>query len=483
MDKKSLKALLAKLRARGSELDSVEAKTAKNELPKKLIRTLTAFANREDGGTILLGIGDAPDFKVVGVEGIDYLQSRIASTVQTSLNPPPPISLSTVHLDDKTVLVLKVDEVSYHQKPCYIVSQGIQGGAYKRVGDQDHAMSPYEIFLLQQSNTIPREDLRPVAPFDLNGATETFQSRILSYITHIRKRSSSDYLQSLSDEKILEARHIVFEGKFTLMGVLTFSEYPQEWFPKLRITYLSYPERMPDAASISKERYKDNKLFEGPILEILEDSLRYLQRQLRESLFVKGAKNERVSELPELALREALLNAIVHRDYSTMARGREIQIRVFPDRIEIENPGGLYGGIRVASIRSHQSVCRNSHLATLLEDLGIMENQGDGIMTMYSSLESRGLPEPTFVNSIDSFTVIFRRIDTSDSSSAKQASKGTNSEKEFLKAHPDFSRSDVLTELKYTEGEAKYFLKKYLSEGLIEKYGAGRGTRYRVTRG
>jgi ATP-dependent DNA helicase RecG len=290
---------------------------------------------------------------------------------------------------------------------------------------------------------------------------------VQQYIEGVKAKTRSTYLLKLNDLDILNARHIITDNTWSLMGTLCFDEYPQRFFPKLRMTYLSYASDQIDP----HQRYLDNKTFEGPIEEMITTALQYIKLQLPERYEIRGSEQVTRLQVPEVALREALINAVAHRDYSAMALSREIQIRVTPTKISIENPGGLFGGSRIDSLKTHNSICRNSYLATLLEDIGIMENRGDGILSMCQAMKDNHLPEPLFYNFIDTFCVSFLRMEGAQE-------RPSLTPKEFLSKHREFRRRDVIEELGYTIGEAKYFIKTQLAQGTIRQAGRGRGTRY-----
>lgn len=465
MDKTDVFRIIEELRAQGSELQSYEAKRASYRLPRKLLRTISSFANQEDGGTIILGIGDAPDFKIEGVENVEALQQQLCNIVQDCLSPVPELQLSSCSIKEKTLLIIKVQEISSDNKPCFDKREGIHGGAFKRVGDQDRLLSPYEIYLLQSHRTTPKEDLKPVKELPYHEISELTEERLKNYAQLVKRRTRSQYLLQLNFHDLLKARQIISEEQLSLMGALTFDDYPQRIFPKLRITFTAH------SGSDNEQRYLDNKVFEGPLAEMLSDCLDYLLLQLPQGILVNETKNEPINQIPKIALREALLNAVVHRDYSQMALNREVQIRLFSERLEIENPGGLFGGLRIDSLFTHQSVCRNSHLATLLEDLGVMENRGDGILSIVESIKKAGLPEPDFKDKIDSFLITFYR--------SQQATKSTApSLEQFLKETDSFARADLMRALDLTVGEAKYEIVKLLKQGRVIRHGKGRGTYY-----
>lgn len=146
------------------------------------------------------------------------------------------------------------------------------------------------------------------------------------------------------------------------------------------------------------ERFIDNKRIEGTILEMLEDAIRFVQKNTRTKTIIDPitAKRTDKPDYPVKAVREAILNALVHRDYSIHTEGMPIQIMVFSDRLEIKNPGGLYGRSTLDALGKTQPDTRNPVLAAALELMGVTENRYRGIPIIRNELEQHGLPQPEF---------------------------------------------------------------------------------------
>ena len=194
----------------------------------------------------------------------------------------------------------------------------------------------------------------------------------------------------------------------------------------------------------------------------------YIIKSTKKRVVVRGTHNEQIPEIPLIALREVILNAIVHRDYSPLALGREIRIRLYPNRLEIESPGGLFAGSRIDTIKSNQSVTRNPFLATLLEDMQLMENRGDGIPATIQACKNSGVPEPSFYDQIDTFKVVFYR-----------EYNALKHDKQILDEFEQFARKDLISR-GFSLSQAKKFIAKMLEEGKITKHGVGKGTYYLV---
>jgi len=157
------------------------------------------------------------------------------------------------------------------------------------------------------------------------------------------------------------------------------------------------------------ERFLDNLRIEGNIPEMLDGAIQFVRKNVRKATIINpitGQREDR-TEYPITAVREAVLNALVHRDYSIHTEGMPIQLLIFDDRMEIRNPGGIYGRIKVNQLGKVQPDTRNPVLASALEILGITENRYSGIPTIRKEMESFNLLEPEFIDERGSFIVKF----------------------------------------------------------------------------
>ncbi|MDI3195990.1 ATP-binding protein [Pseudarthrobacter sp. AL07] len=199
----------------------------------------------------------------------------------------------------------------------------------------------------------------------------------------------------------------------TLAGLLALGRYPQQFYPQLMLTFVSYPTV--EGPAPDGTRFLDNVAIEGSIPEIVRESLAVIKRNMRRRAVVAGAGRQDIWDYPEPALREAIVNAVVHRDLSPASFGAQVQVEMYPDRLEVRNPGGLFGPVQIDSLGTETlSSARNSALLKMLEDVKIpgedrtvCENRGSGIRTMLTALRAAGMSPPEFSDKISSFTVRF----------------------------------------------------------------------------
>lgn len=239
----------------------------------------------------------------------------------------------------------------------------------------------------------------------------TFQTLSIDWLNeYIKKlKRGKPNLTNLSDKEIYELMSITRNNNITLSAVMLFSLYPQAYFPQLCITAIVVPGTEIGQNGEMGERFLDNMRIEGNIPQMLESALQFVRKNMRNKTIINPVtgKREDRTDYPILAVREAVINALVHRDYSIHTEGMPIQILMFEDRMEIRNPGGIYGRIKINQLGKVQPDTRNPVLATALEVLGITENRYSGIPTIRREMAAYGLKEPEFSDERGSFVVRF----------------------------------------------------------------------------
>ena len=191
--------------------------------------------------------------------------------------------------------------------------------------------------------------------------------------------------------------------------------FPQRYFPRLQIVFTVYPGTTKAGDPVTGQRYLNSKELVGSIPDMLLDTLSLVQQRMSTGAIVEGGLRKDVPDYPIVALREAIANALQHRDYSPEGRGTHVQVNMYSDRIEVSNPGGLYGATTVESLgKEGISASRNEFLSRLLTytpflDGYVVENKGTGFMTIESELARALMPPPTVKNSLTFFSLSFEK--------------------------------------------------------------------------
>lgn len=404
------------LRVLGSDIDAVEAKRAQDTLPKSIRATLSAFANTR-GGTVVLGLDEKTGFTATGVRNPAKMMADLASLCATDMEPPLRPQITVHQFEGVSVLVAEIPALELARRPCFHVGAGLTQGSFVRVGDGDHKLSSYEVQMMIASRGQPREDEEPVRGI---GADQLDPVLVEALIARLRTSRPFSFAALNTSDALRRAKVVVPDGEgglaVSLAGLLALGSYPQEHFPKLMVTFVHFPMidgPGPDLA----ERFLDNVSIEGPIPIMVRDALAAIRRNMSRRAIVTGAGRLDVWDYPEAALREAIVNALVHRDLSGAARGAQVQIEMYPDRLVVQSPGGLFGPLTVDNIAQEgMSSTRNVTLMRILEDVQIphdtrtvCESRGTGIRTMLRALRSAKMSPPRFDDRITSFTVTFPR--------------------------------------------------------------------------
>lgn len=408
-------ALVEEVKRAEADTVHVEAKAARSALPQRIWQTLSAFANTPGGGILVLGLDEAKGFALAGVEHPKKIQQDLAS-VCDQMDPPLRPLIEIHDLGGKHLVTAEVGEVSTAQKPCSYKGAGLPNGAYIRVADGDRRLTAYEAQMLLAGRGQPREDERPVegaGPEDLDGAI------IRRYVARVRRRSPGRY-RALSVESILrEHKIVVHEGNRwipSLAGILAFGKRPDRFLPALGATFVYYPGTRVGEPGPGGERFLDNPpAFQGSLVEIVPALLDRLRKNMKQRAIVRGLFRQDLWEYPETALREVLVNALVHRDYSGQSLGTPVQIQMFTDRLVVVNPGGLFGPVTLDRLgEPGVASARNATLMRLLqdvvvrgEDLSLCENRGSGIGAVLAALRGAGMSPPEFRDTISTFSVTF----------------------------------------------------------------------------
>lgn len=403
MDELTLRHLVENVHRQKSEGQTVELKKAVGGYPTKLYGTLSSFSNQDGGGVIIFGIDEDSDYDVVGVYDAQDLQKHV--TEQANEMQPVIRPLFTVtEIEGKIIVAAEIPGVDVVQRPVYYRGAGKIRGSFIRVGEADEPMSEAEIYSYEAFKNHVQDDLRIVS----RAKRELFDEDKISLFLNAAKRERRNLEGNVTDDQILELTGVFLDGVPTLAGTLAFSKFPQGYFPQLCITAVSIPGTDMGETGVDGERFLDNKRLTGSIEEVLNDALDFVKKNIRIKTVInqQGQREDR-PEYPLVAVREAIVNALVHRDYSCHTDGIPVRIEIYNNRMEIVSPGGLYGRVSVESLGKIRPETRNVALANILELLHITENRYSGIPTIINLCRKAGLPEPRFENRRGEFKVIF----------------------------------------------------------------------------
>jgi ATP-dependent DNA helicase RecG len=259
---------------------------------------------------------------------------------------------------------------------------------------------------------------------------------------------------------------ITRDGKVTMVALLLFGLYPQAYYPQLSIIATCVPAETMGVLDQDGNRFTDTKRIEGTIPDMLEGALAFVRANMRTATKIHKETGARIDipQYPMDAVREAILNALVHRDYSLHTEGMPIQLVMYTNRVEITNPGGLYGRLTIDQLGNAQPDTRNPVLVTAMETLGKTENRYSGIPTIRFAMKSRNLPEPVFLDQRSEFAVVLYNGEKTVVESAVSEAverKDVQDEKGLLEfCRTPRTRSEIIEYLDIASGQ--YALRRYL---------------------
>jgi ATP-dependent DNA helicase RecG len=345
MQQEELIYLVNRIKEQRCEMPEVEIKAAAQGCPMRLYNTLSSFSNQNNGGVIVFGIAEDKDYATVGVYNPQDLQKKVAEQCK-QMEPAVRPLFTVASFENKTVVAAEIPGVDIIERPVFYIGAGRIRGSYIRVGEADEQMSEYEIYSYEAYRRKVSGELRML---DKSELSEVNNNEVAVFLAMLRVKKPN--LAELSDQKNLILSGIYSDNKLTLAGLMLFGLYPQALFPQLCITAVVVPGLHIGTTGEYDERFIDNKKFEGTIPQMLNGAMAFISRNMRErTIITEEGKRADKTEYPVKAVREIILNAIIHRDYSIHTENSPIRIMMFSDRLEIENPGGLYGRITLNSL-------------------------------------------------------------------------------------------------------------------------------------
>lgn len=407
--------VLERLRRQGNDDGRFEAKSCATDIGSSVWESVSAFANTS-GGTLLLGIDERNGFRPV--DGFD--QSVIVSKLMEGmgdggqqgvrLTNPPKYEISRCEYEGRPFLAVDIRENPVGAKPCYVTAKGPKSGGYRRVDDKDIRLSATEVFEFENA-MLPSPADRGIVPEatvdDLNSAAVDLI--LASHAGSKALRGADSRTEQLSRLNVTDNN-----GRVRLAGLLAAGQYPQQYFPKLLIDVSVHPDV--EKSDPSGPRFLDRVLCDGNMPEAIDQAVEAVANNLRTPTFVVGTGARTDTEIPREVLREAIANAVIHREYDSRFTGEAVAVDVYPDRVEVTNPGGLWGGVTLETIASGISRCRNTTLVQLMHEIPYsregavtVEGGGTGILLIIREMASRALGAPKFEASPDHFKVTLAR--------------------------------------------------------------------------
>ncbi len=344
--------------------------------PEGALRTVVAFANTS-GGTLLIGVEDGTR-RVKGVSDPLAMEERLANLLSDSILPRLVPELEVVPWR-RTQLVAVAVHPSY-SRPHYLKSAGPERGVYVRVGSSNRQADKALIAELKRFASGESYDEECVPDLD----SEAIDFRAASESFAPKRRLKSNDLETLRVLTRHQGRKVPTVGGMLLFGREHERErhFPDAWFQAGRF------------AGTDRVQLVDTLEIRSPLPRAVEEAIAFVQKHDLHGIEVNSVRHRETWTLPPAAVREAIINAAVHTDYSQ--RGAPVRIAFFDDRLEIENPGILPFGLTLRDMQNGVSRLRNRVIGRVFHELGYIEQWGTGVRRMNAAYREAGIEEPRF---------------------------------------------------------------------------------------
>lgn len=436
----------------------------KEQLPRpaKLQEPLVAFANAR-GGTAVVGISKSLPHRIIGIE---WSQEREEHVQEAARATQPPLSVRTapVDVEGQVVAFVQVGPVEEGWV------QTSDGRLLVRAGPTNRPLVGIELArFVQERGSMPVED-HVVRGRDVSDLRSDLVKR------YLRSRLGRGALSA--DSALRDLGLIEPDGRLRLAGLLLFGKEPQAGNRRFGIVMSRF-----EGSIAADSTLRDRTELEGPLPELIGEADRRIYEEMRRDAVVRGLVREEVPEFPPVAVREALVNAVGHRDYS--ARGSAVEVRLYDDALEIESPGTLPAWVTVDNIKDAQ-YSRNELVMDGLQRLGLVEEAGQGIDRMIAEMEDALLDPPQFEERDTSFVVRLRGTSVFVAEDRLWISRFSDLELSadakvaivYARRNGAISNEDLRGLRPLDRDSSRGVLQELVARGLLDSVGRGRGARY-----
>jgi ATP-dependent DNA helicase RecG len=430
---------------------------------QKLQEPVVAFANTR-GGQIAVGVTKTS--RIVGIEWNQEAEERVQEVARIT-QPPVSIEASCVDVDGRTVAILEVAPLE----------QGwvhtSDGRLIVRAGPTNRTLVGHELLRFVTSRAA-----EPVEDQPVRGATvaDLDEARVRDFLSVRLGKQRFDLEAELSNLGFMGP-----DSRVRLSAILLFGKEPQRHNRRFGIDLTRFDGSIDDRGGL-----RDRRQITGTLPELADETYRLVYEEMRRDAVVRGLVREEVPEYPTIAIREALLNALGHRDYALS--GSSVQVRLFADGIEIESPGTLPAWVTIDNLIDAQ-YSRNPRIMDAFHVLRLVEEAGTGIDKILAAMEDALLEPPEFKENDQSFVVRFRGRSVFAAEDRLWISEFTELDLSghekvalvFAHRHGAIRNAD-LRDLRHLDAQAsRGVLQDLVSRGLLEATGERRGTRYVLT--
>jgi len=426
----------------------------------QIVKTIIGFCNQK-GGKLVIGVDS--NGAIIGIPKND-IQKTMEYINKSIFESSSPAIIPLVYMQiigDKSLLIIEVS--SGMSKPYYRTSEGLDKGTYIRLGRSTLRATADIIQELQWQSRGYSFDTMPVHRADEHDLDD---KKILEFLNE-RKTSK---VQKLSHEiltcyDIITKEHAISYP--TVAGILLFGRTPQRFFSEAMIICSHF-------VGVSGRNAIASIDCEGTLFEQFNTAYNFVLSKLERSFTIQAPKRKEQLEIPQEAIREILLNAVIHRNYHING---PTKVAIYDNRIEIFSPGTFPGPISVENLDLGLTYTRNKAICKAFREVGYIEKLGSGFLTLFSSYKKAKLSPPQIIEGTNYIKCILPR--RSFLTSYSQESKNDQEILNLFKIAEEISISDVIKILKMTRATAGRRLADLTSRGILVQAGKGRAVRYR----
>ena len=342
--------------------------------PRGFLRTVAAFANTA-GGTVVIGVADRSR-EVRGIGDAIDLEERAVSLIGDSIQPRILPDVEVLKYRDRQLLAIRVHPSA--ARPHFLRQAGLRSGTYVRVGPTNRQADAQLIAEMQRYAIGETFDEWPMPEVDSEAIDFRLASESFAPVRNLRRR----HLETLRLLTPHQGRLVPTVGGMLLFGRERLDRFPDAWIQAGRF------------AGTDKAAILDHTRLDAPLIQVVDEAVAFVEKHsLRGAVIGRVRRRDRWS-LPSAAVREAIVNAVVHTDFSQ--RGAPIRISIFDDRLEVENPGLLPFGLTLEDLPRGVSKLRNRVIGRVFHELGLVEQWGSGAQRMIAACRDDGLPAPVW---------------------------------------------------------------------------------------
>ncbi len=427
--------------------------------PTLLAETLIAMANAE-GGLIVLGVNEdgSSTEAIWEEEATSALRLAVARC-----NPPVMSQWEMLQTRQGELVSLRVARSTK-------LHTLTDGRVFVRHNTENRPVSGVELIQLATGRTVGNYELDTVA-----GATvDDFNPNIVKAYLDGRKEHGKAYVGS-REQLYFEIGATDHLGNPTVMGILLLGKNPQMFMPQSSVIFVTFDGLDPRGIN-GQVGYTARTEITGCLTQIVEQTWNLVYREMRTGARLRGLRREEESQYPIFAVREAIINAIAHRDYAI--RGRKIEIRMYDDRLEVISPGGLAGHMTLDNlVEEHYS--RNPRIVGGLFQWGYIEELGLGIDQMIEQMAEAGHPPPKFDVTNDIFTVTLSNARVDEERKPRGMNERQVIAVNYVKKNGSITNADFRRECADISAETlRRDLADLVRKGKLLKLGMNKGTYY-----